>query len=189
MGTTTSAGPMFTRSDLDDLLASGHELGCHTFEHASCLEVGSAKFLKECAENRYQAASMLEDYRLTNLSFPCGHVTLRAKRLLQSDYYTCRSIEWGINTDPVDFGFLRANPIYSRLPIETLKQLIDDNHQASGWLVLYTHDVAMNPTAYGCRPEYFEEVLRCAFGSGAEVVTVREAAGRYELCSSAAMSE
>jgi hypothetical protein len=45
----------------------------------------------------------------------------------------------GINSDPVDPGLLRANPIYSRLPVETLSQLIDDNREAKSRPVLYSH--------------------------------------------------
>ena len=179
MGTTTSAGPMFTRADLDDLLRVGHELGCHTLDHTSCLSVSTREFVDGCAGNRRKADTMLNGYQLRNLSFPHGHVTLAAKDVLRSTYDTCRSIESGINCDPVDLGFLRANPIYSRLSIESLKQLIHANSEAKGWLVLYTHDVALDPSPYGCTPEYFEEVLRCALESGADIVTVREAGSRY----------
>jgi peptidoglycan/xylan/chitin deacetylase (PgdA/CDA1 family) len=179
MGRKSSAGPMFTRADLDDLLTAGHELACHTLDHTSCLSVRTGKFVDECADNRRKAATMLSGYELRNFSFPHGHVTLPAKHLLRSAYETCRSIEWGINSDPVDLGFLRANPIYSRLEIGALKQLIHDNNRVKGWLVLYTHDVALNPSPYGCTPEYFEEILHCALDSGADILTIHEAASRY----------
>jgi peptidoglycan/xylan/chitin deacetylase (PgdA/CDA1 family) len=184
MGTTTGAEPMFTRVDLDDLRTAGHELACHTLDHTSCLSVSTGKFLEGCASNRREVATILNGCQLRNFSFPYGHATLAAKHLLRSAYDTCRSIEWGINSDPVDLGFLRANPIYSRLAIKTLKQLIHANRQAKGWLVLYTHDVSINPSSYGCTPEYFEGVLRCALESGADVLTIRDAASRYGLCSS-----
>ncbi len=183
IGKTSSAGPMFTRADLDDLLTAGHELACHTFDHTSCHAVGAAEFVDRCTENRRQVAAMLSDYQLRNLSFPHGHITLAAKQLLRSDYDTCRSIESGINVDPVDLCFLRANPVYLRSEIETLKQLIHTNSRAKGWLVLYTHDVARNPSPYGCTPQYFEEVLRFALESGADVLPIREAACRYPTAS------
>jgi peptidoglycan/xylan/chitin deacetylase (PgdA/CDA1 family) len=186
MGRTTSAGPMFTRVDLDDLLRAGHELACHTFDHTSCLSVSTGRFVDGCADNRRMAATMLSGYQLQHFSFPHGHVTLAAKHALRSAYDTCRSTEWGINSDPVDLGFLRANPLYSRFAIGTVKQLICANSRANGWLVLYTHDVAVNPSPYGCTPEYFEEVLVCALESGADVLTIRDAAGRYQLCGLAA---
>jgi len=189
MGSSASAGPMFTRGDLDDLLTNGHELACHTFSHTSCLSVDTEEFVNGCAENRRKAAAMLSGYELRNFSFPHGHITLAAKYRLRSAYDTCRSIEWGINSNPADLGFLRANPIYSRLDIETLKRLIHANSRTNGWLVLYTHDVATHPSPYGCTPEYFEEVLRWALESGADIVTIREAASRYKLCSTASVLE
>jgi peptidoglycan/xylan/chitin deacetylase (PgdA/CDA1 family) len=177
---------MFTRGDLDDLLTADHELACHTLDHTSCLSVRTGEFIDGCADNRLKAATMLSGYQLRNFSFPHGHVTLAAKHSLQSAYDTCRSVEWGINSDPVDLGFLRANPMYSRLAIGRLQQLIHANCRAKGWLVLYTHDVATKPSPYGCTPEYFEEVLRCALESGADVLTIREATSRYDLSSLAA---
>lgn len=179
MGSTTSAGPMFTRIDLDDLLTTGHELACHTFDHTSCFSVSTGQFVDDCANNRLRVATLLRRYPLRNFSFPHGHATLAAKHLLRTTYDTCRSVEWGINSDPVDLGFLRANPIYSRFEIERLRQLIRINSRTNGWLILYTHDVGTNPTPYGCTPEYFNEVLRCALESGGEVLTVCEAASRY----------
>lgn len=177
--TSNDAGPLLTRADLDDLLANGHELACHTYSHRSCLAVATADYVEECARNRQQASAMLGGYRMQNLSFPYGHVTLAAKRTLQRDYETCRSTEPGINLDPVDLSFLRANPLYSRLEIAHVKQLIDENVRSQGWLILYTHDLALNPSAYGCTPQYFEAVLRFALASGAEILTVRDAATQY----------
>jgi peptidoglycan/xylan/chitin deacetylase (PgdA/CDA1 family) len=173
------AGTMLTRADLDDLLANGHELACHTYSHTSCLAVKTVDYVEECTRNRQQASELLDGYGMKNLSFPYGHVTLAAKRMLQGVYDTCRSTEPGINLDPIDLSFLRANPLYSRLEISNVKQLIEQNVRSQGWLILYTHDVALTPSAYGCTPRYFESVLRCALASGAEILPVRDAAARY----------
>jgi peptidoglycan/xylan/chitin deacetylase (PgdA/CDA1 family) len=179
LGKVTALGPMFTREDLDTLLAAGHELACHTLDHTSCMELATAEVADACAENRRQAAAWLDGYQLRNMSFPYGHVTLAAKHSLQSAYDTCRSIKPGINVDPVDRGFLRANPVYSHLEGDPLKQLIEANTQGNGWLILYTHDVATDPSPYGCTPQYFEKVLRYAAESGAEVLPICKAAARY----------
>lgn len=179
MGKPSTAGPIFTRGDLDDLLAAGHELACHTFNHTSCFSVATGEFSDGCAENRRRAKAILGGYELRNFSFPNGHVTLAAKLRLRPSYDTCRSIEWGINSNPADFACLRANPIYSRLPLEKIKDLIHENSRLNGWLILYTHDIATNPSPHGCTSQYFEEVLRSALESGADVVTICEAASRY----------
>jgi peptidoglycan/xylan/chitin deacetylase (PgdA/CDA1 family) len=179
MGQTTELGPMFTRDDLVELLATGHELACHTLGHTSCLAADTAGFLDSCRENRRQAGVLLQGYQLRNMSFPYGHVGLMTKRALRSAYETCRSTEPGINLDPVDLSFLRANPMYSRNEVTTLKRLMDANCRANGWLVLYTHDVAERPSPYGCTPQLLEQVLRHAAESGAEVLPICQAVSRF----------
>jgi len=186
MGTTTAVGPIFDWTDLDALLSQGHELACHTLDHSSCLSVPSTEFLRGCGENRERAAALLPGQQLRNFSFPFGDVSLATKQKLTSAYTTCRSIEPGLNLDPVDFGFLRANRMYSELPIEPLEMLIRANVQRAGWLVFYTHDIARNPSPYGCTPEYLERLVRCSLDSGAEVLTVHEAASRFCLATAAA---
>jgi peptidoglycan/xylan/chitin deacetylase (PgdA/CDA1 family) len=179
MGQTTELGPMFTQADLDELLEAGHEFACHTVGHTSCLAVNTARFVDSCRENRRQAATLLKGYQLHNMSYPYGHITLMTKRALRSAYDSCRSTEPGINIDPVDLSFLRANPIYSWNELATLKRLIDANCRANGWLIFYTHDVAESPSPYGCPPQLFEEVLRHTAESGAEVLPICHAASRY----------
>jgi len=176
---SSEVGPLFTREDLYELQTAGHELGCHTLNHTSCYSVSAEDFAKSCAENQRQAASVLDGYPLRNMSFPFGHVSLSAKRMVNSTYDTCRSTEPGINVDPLDVSLLRANPVYSRFGVENLKQLIVDNARVNGWLILYTHDVAQDPSPYGCTPDHLEEVLDSALESAAEVVTIREASVQF----------
>jgi hypothetical protein len=122
---------------------------------------------------------VVKGYHLENFSFPEGVVTTSAKAALNSVYRTCRTIEPGINRDPTDLGFLRANPVYSRPSIDRVKKLIQRNERDRGWLILYTHDVRDNPSPYGCTPRDFREVLECAARSGAEILSVSEAAKRF----------
>lgn len=179
MGTKTAVGQMFERTDLDALLSEGHELACHTFDHVSCLAVPGGDFLRKCAENRQAVASMLAGLRLRNFSFPFGDVRLGVKFPLHSAYTTSRTIEPGLNVDPVDLAFLRANRLYSGLSLEPMERLICTNARRAGWLIFYTHDVAANPSPYGCTPAYFDRILRCALDSGAEILTVQKAFSRF----------
>jgi Polysaccharide deacetylase len=179
MGGASEVGPLFTREDAHELHSAGHELGCHTLNHTSCFGVSAREFAESCEQNRRRATSVLDGYSMRNMSFPFGHVSLAAKRLVRSSYDTCRSTQPGTNIDPVDLNLLRANPIYSRFDIQRLKQLIRDNARANGWLILYTHDVAEGPSPYGCTPGYFEEVFDSALESGADVVTIRDALAHF----------
>jgi hypothetical protein len=50
--------------------------------------------------------------------------------------------------------------------------LIDRNKRERGWVIFATHDVSSNPSPYGCTPEFFENVVRYAQESGAQIVPV-----------------
>jgi len=178
MGKVIDGQVMYTRVDLDDLRSDGHELACHTFDHVRCLDVGTPTFVASCAANRRGAAEMLGGYQMRNLSFPHGQVTIQAKYLLRHFYDTCRSTEVGINTSPIDLCLLRANQLYSRLPLEHAMRLVTENCEARGWLIFYTHDISPQASRFGCTPKEFGTILRFVGESGAAVVTIEEGVKR-----------
>jgi peptidoglycan/xylan/chitin deacetylase (PgdA/CDA1 family) len=189
MSGKTVVGELFNRSDLTSLVGAGHELACHTVDHARCCDVHGAELVLKCEENRRQVSEMLDGYKLRNFSFPEGVVNPASKALLSSIYDTCRTIEPGINSDPIDLGFLRANSVYACVPISKVAEVIRENARRRGWLILYTHDVRNAPSGYGCTPEYFRDALNCALDSGADVLTVADARKRFvDLCESNAIS-
>ena len=178
MGQTTVVGQMFDKDDAERLVAEGHELalsynGSHPMLRCYVFELAS-----NCAANRSRAAEVLSDYRLRNFSFPEGVVTLSAKRTLSLVYDTCRTIEPGINTNPIDLGFLRANRVYSNESVIQAKDAIRDTVRRTGWLILYTHDMSTTPSSYGCTPKDFADVLDCAISSGADILPVTDVADR-----------
>jgi peptidoglycan/xylan/chitin deacetylase (PgdA/CDA1 family) len=177
----TEVGPMFELDDLQELARDGHELGCHTFGHVSCRQIAAETLKQSCEENRRRVVAALDGYQLCNFSFPHGEQTLPAKQALAPVYKTCRTIRPGIHRGLVDFGSLRANQLYSHLDIGHLQRLLDDNAGQPGWVIFYTHDIVSQPSPYGCTPGYFRDALRCAIQSGAEILTVGEAANRI-LC-------
>jgi len=181
MGRQTEVGEMCTADDLRTVVETGHELACHTFDHLSSVRARSNQVRESCARNRLAAANVFGGYQLRNFSFPFGSVTLSAKSSLASTYESCRTVKCGINRNPVDLGFLLANPIYSAIPISELQRLIAKNAEQLGWLILYTHDVSLQPSAWGCTPSYFRAVLSSAIASGASIVTVAEAVRRFRL--------
>jgi peptidoglycan/xylan/chitin deacetylase (PgdA/CDA1 family) len=181
MGRRTSVGEIYNAEDLVALVDAGHELACHTFDHLSCRRVGESELQKNCDRNRRAMAETLSGYRLRNFSFPFGDVTWPAKSSLAPIYDSCRTTKCGINRNPIDLAFLRANPMYSASPISELHRLIAENVERAGWLIMYTHDVGPQPSAFGCTPAYFGDILSSAIASGASIVTVAEAISRLRL--------
>jgi peptidoglycan/xylan/chitin deacetylase (PgdA/CDA1 family) len=49
---------------------------------------------------------------------------------------------------------------------------------SNAWLILYTHDVAKDPSPWGCTPEALQRLIDQAVADGFEVVTVAEGAAR-----------
>jgi peptidoglycan/xylan/chitin deacetylase (PgdA/CDA1 family) len=181
VGKRTAVGEMFGGSDLERLAAAGHELACHTLEHTMCCDLTVPDLVASCRENQRRIAEVLGQHLTPNFSFPEGVVTVKAKAALSSMYTTCRTIEPGVNRDPVDLAFLRAYRVYSTSGMHSLRKVIRGNRDENGWIILYTHDVGMNPSAYGCTPADFREVVRCAADSGADILPVAEAVRRFRF--------
>lgn len=176
MGTITESGEMFRPEDLGELVASGHELGCHTFDHVPCGSLSVSEVVNNCEKNKAAVCKIVPGYELRNFSFPFGSIALSPKCVLGARYLTCRSIEPGINRGIVDLALLRAYSLYGSK--DRVMVAMKENEIQRGWLVLYTHDVTPAPSKYGCTPNIFREVLRCAIASGAEILPIQEAAER-----------
>ncbi len=166
MGKGTAVGEMFDGNDLKRLADAGHEVACHTLEHTMCCDLTVAELLASCRENQGRIAEVLKAPPTESFSFPEGVVTLNAKAALSSMYTTCRTIEPGVNRDPVDLAFLRAYRVYSTSGVHGLRELIRRNQGHNGWIILYTHDVGISPSPYGCTAAEFREIVRSAVELG-----------------------
>jgi peptidoglycan/xylan/chitin deacetylase (PgdA/CDA1 family) len=186
MGQTTPVGEMFERRDLEEVAEGGHELACHTHDHVLCRDLDRIHLLANCERNQLRMSELLCGYRPRNFSFPEGVVTASAKALLSPIYDSCRTIEPGINLDPVDLAFLRANRVYSTSSSRQLQEIIQRNQRQMGWLILYTHDIGAIPSPWGCTPEEFRAVVACAAVSGTEILPIGDAVQRLVCPSPAA---
>ena len=89
---------------------------------------------------------------------------------------TCRAGGQTFNAGTTDLNQLSSFFLEkSRDEIEDVKDLIDQNKDAKGWLVFSTHDVTENPGPYGCNPQFFEEIVKYSVESGARILPVTEA--------------
>lgn len=166
-------GPHFSSRDLQELVAAGHELGCHTYSHLDCRISDGDTVAQETGDNVQALSRVLGSYTLRSFAFPFGRVALPAKRALTHRFEACRTIRPGINAGRVDFNLLNANCLYSRAgDLDAVGNLIRLNRESGGWLIFYTHDVTDRPSPYGCTPGYFEAVVRAAVTSGSKVLTV-----------------
>jgi peptidoglycan/xylan/chitin deacetylase (PgdA/CDA1 family) len=175
MNTTNELGDQFRSSDLDSLLEKGHELASHTFDHLSSRAISSAAFRADVEKGK-AAVEAVTGIAPQNFAYPFGHVTLRAKRTLETTLTSARSVIRGFNGPDVDLNLLRANSLYGGLEqASRAEELILENKNRKTWLIFYTHDVRRNPSAFGCTPALLESAVSCAILAGCKILTVGEA--------------
>ena len=137
----------------------------------------SAAALRSDADRNDEAlAGALEGARLCSYAYPYGEVGLRAKRVMAARYATARGIRPGINAGQIDLAQLRAVPLEARRwrPDE-IAAAVAQARTASGWLVLFTHDVCDTPSPFGCTPAMLVETLELLAAAAVPVLPVKSA--------------
>lgn len=168
----------YTLSDLKRLIDNGHEIGCHTASHLHVPQVSRAALIEDIDANAQFLRDHFGDLRMTTFAFPFGDFDLKSKLRLQSRFAACRSIEPGANSNVADLGALRAEKLYScSTSPEAVAALIKRSAKPKSWLIFFTHDVADDPSPYGCTPALFESALESALDAGCRVLPVRNALG------------
>jgi peptidoglycan/xylan/chitin deacetylase (PgdA/CDA1 family) len=162
-GTSNDLGALFDLDDLRAAHARGHEIACHTYHHRDCGQLAPADIAEEIDRNAAALTQALGVPAVSNFAYPFGGVSISAKSELAVRFVSCRGTGRGINRGTVDLADLLSTSIYSRnFDRERLCQLIDDAQAASGWLIFYTHDVAEEPSPFGCTPAELQAIVAYA---------------------------
>jgi peptidoglycan/xylan/chitin deacetylase (PgdA/CDA1 family) len=181
MGTSNNLGEQFQRADLNVLIERGHELGSHTFGHLSARKTPVSAFLRDVEHCEEAIRQNIPVGPSSDFAYPYGEVTLRAKKSLGPRMASCRGTFGGFNGPDVDLNLLRANRLYGGVDqAESAKRLICENERRRSWLVFYSHDVANNPSPFGCTPALLEEVVSFAANRGARMMMVADVVS--EIC-------
>jgi peptidoglycan/xylan/chitin deacetylase (PgdA/CDA1 family) len=177
LGQDSISGKIAELSDVQDLGRRGHEIGCHTYDHIDCAMTPVAAVRESCQINRKMAAQ--NGLALKHFAYPQGEMSLGAKRVLQKNYQTARSVLKGINQGGSDAHCLKAVPLYGATP-EPVQDIIRDVAQKGGWLILYTHDVSDTPSAYGTTPEMLHSAVKLCNDLNIPVLTIGEGLHRLK---------
>jgi len=176
VGKETPSGQIFFPDDLTTLVEHGHELGCHTFSHCDSWKTTTEAFEKSILQNRAALNRFFPDAEFKTFSFPISLPRPRTKARIADYFLCCRGGGQTFNFGKVDLNQLSAYFLEkSRDNFQAVKDLIDSNRQACGWLIFATHDISDNHTPFGCTPEFFENVVQYAVSSGAQIVPVVDA--------------
>lgn len=174
---TNHMGPMVTPDQIRDLVARGHEIGAHSHTHLDCF--------KECVEcvsddvdkNLQRLNEICAPQKIESFAYPYGETSFAAKKCLSDRFTNLRGILPGINRGKVDRAQLRAyeadgNPDKFLLMLSALEDLAAD----PGWMIMFTHDVSTEPSAFGMTPNQLTTLLLRARQLGIEVCPPAEAA-------------
>jgi peptidoglycan/xylan/chitin deacetylase (PgdA/CDA1 family) len=167
---------MFDTDDVREAHQRGHEIACHSYSHLDCAVAKVEDVLADTMENAEALSSVLGCFTPANFAYPYAQVGLRSKLALVKRFMSCRGTRPGINMGKTDLGELRANEIRkSPYDHEAFRRLIAANAVAGGWLIFCTHDVADDPSPFGCTPSQFEAVVAQAAANNGRILSVREA--------------
>ena len=182
----TEVGKIASVGDLARAVDEGGELGCHTFDHLDAWHTSSAAFMASVARNGEALHRILPGARFTTFAYPKSGAKLSLKLALGNTFMCCRGGGQATNADSADLNLLKACFVDRRTGIDTefIRTLVDYNADRRGWLILATHDVAADPSPYGCTPEFLETIAQYASRSGALLLPVGEACARLMSSSS-----
>lgn len=176
MGQKMAPGPMFLPEDLKAVLEQGHELGCHTFCHCHSWETTPGVFEGSVIENQQTLDEYLPGVRFRTFSYPISEPRPRNKQRVGRYFACARGGGQRLNVGTVDRNYLFAFFLeQSRGNSTAVKDLIDQNRRARGWLVFVTHDICYDPSPFGCTPDFFEDVVQSAVNSGARILPLFQA--------------
>jgi peptidoglycan/xylan/chitin deacetylase (PgdA/CDA1 family) len=169
-------GRICSSADLIEVLAQGHELGCHTFGHCDAWETDSISFEESIMANHLALKQVLPKTDFMTMSYPISMPRPDTKRRMGQHFAACRGGGQKFNLGTIDLNYLQAFYLeQSRDAPDAIWEMIDRNRVAGGWLIFATHDVTPRPTRFGCTPEFFDEVVNRAVKSGASVLPVAKA--------------
>jgi glycosyltransferase involved in cell wall biosynthesis/peptidoglycan/xylan/chitin deacetylase (PgdA/CDA1 family) len=176
VGKETPSGQIFFPDDLTTLLEQRHELGCHTFTHCDSWATATKTFENSIIQNHAALDRLFPHCEFKTFSYPISLPRPKTKARIADYFLCCRGGGQTFNTGKTDLNQLSAYFLEkSRDNFQAVKDVIDHNRQACGWLIFATHDISNDPTPFGCTPEFFERLVEYAIGSGAQIVPVVEA--------------
>lgn len=178
-----SIGASFTRADLERLVANGHEIGSHTFDHLDAWNTRPDLFEASIRANQRRLSELLPGRVFRSFSYPISTPRPRNKRTAGELHVCCRGGGQAFNAGVVDRYLLKSffMDARNRDRLDAIKAMIDESCARTGWLILNTHDIDERPSPYGCTPGFLEAAARYALDSGAEILPVGEVWARLDV--------
>lgn len=181
LGREEGARNLIDAAGCAELVARGHEIGCHTHSHINLRHASRRQLYNDLSHNADALVAISPNLQPRNFAFPYNAGSFRQRAELARRYRSSRGGLPGINRGMTDRSFLRSYPLQQ--PDESvlgMRGLIDEVVSNPGWLIFFGHDLSPNPTPYGCTPESFEGLVRHARERGCALLTVNQALDHFE---------
>ncbi|MEP3890433.1 MAG: polysaccharide deacetylase family protein [Hellea sp.] len=179
-GTTNHLGLHMSAADVKALHEDGHEIADHTYDHIDATAHSTAAFMANIDRNQ-SAINALGLPASQTFAYPYGQVTAPLKTALEAKFKGARGIRSRESGEDIDLNQIRANRLYAGADFETLLGQIDRIKSKPGWLPIFTHDIRINPSPYGCTPAQMRRVIDAVKASNAQVLPMAEAIRQMEL--------
>ena len=179
-GTEAPMGRCAEPVDYQRLARAGHEIACHTASHLDCGQASGKRALADVEEN----ARAFAGWNLpppTSFAYPYGDVASGPKQALASRYSTLRALHHGVIAKGTDLNQTPAVGIEGPDGEAVARRWLNQAKVQQAWLILYTHDVAPEPSQWGCTPDALARLLDQAVLEGFQIVTVAEGARRLGI--------
>lgn len=159
------------------LAGAGHEIACHTYSHLDCGQAGGDEALADVARNA-EALARWSAPKAQTFAYPYGDVSGPAKAALAPRYSLLRALHHGLVETGADLNQAPAVGIEGDHGEAVARRWLARAARRKAWLILYTHDVAPAPSAWGCTPDALARLIDEAVALGFDVVTAAEGARR-----------
>jgi peptidoglycan/xylan/chitin deacetylase (PgdA/CDA1 family) len=165
-----------TAEEIVELHRQGHEIACHTFSHTRTTDLDAAALAAEIEDNRRYLLALDPSIRIENFAYPYGLGSVWRKAQLGKIFHSSRGIIPGVNSGVADLQFLRATPLIDRdIDRDGVDRAFDEAVATNGWLIFYSHDVATEPSPYGCSPSLLRHALEAAAQRNVQIFSVADA--------------
>lgn len=167
--------------DLQALHAKGHQVGCHTYSHVPCSRLRTDELHNEFQRNDDFLRDCGISQRPLHFSFPLGAYDLNSKAVAGKHFASCRITGGGVQLGFADLNALKSERLYTRdIQLDKLAQLVRRTAEHKGWLIFYSHDVAAEPSTWGCTPDLLDRAVQLALDAGCKVLPVDQAISHWQ---------
>ncbi|MBV8472424.1 MAG: polysaccharide deacetylase family protein [Hyphomicrobiales bacterium] len=170
---------LMDRDSVRELHLKGHEIALHGHAHRAAGALTAQEFHDDLRKNREWLEAIDEGIRPTNFAYPYGFASFARKLQLCGLVASTRSVAPGVIAGDFDPQFLRCVELANqRVTPDTVSAYLDAAVRLNGWLIFCSHDIADDPSPYGCTPALFQHALDGAASRRIEIVTIAEALSR-----------